>query len=200
MLCIWPFSFALSGVLRIHQLLGRSGSGNIAGKLAEMVFHVADVVGENKCEGEAFAVVQPDVVEAGEVGVLGCVGEVAVEGETEGENLRPRFEVEALEADAIVLLVAGEGEFRRELHADEPLEIVAAGVNEVADGLLRRPLAWGKRLCGGFGGEGGELAFGAGEDAAEVSREGTESCSCGIESGVGHIEFGVSLRFYFGVK
>jgi hypothetical protein len=146
-------------------------SRDIAGQLTEVVFHVADVVSEDKGEVKAFAVVQPDVVEAGEVGVLGCVGEVAVEGEKEGENLRPRFEVEALEAEAIVLLVAGEGEFWRELHADEPLEIVAAGVNEVADGLLRRPLAWGKRLCGGFGGEGGELAFGASEDGAEVSRE-----------------------------
>jgi hypothetical protein len=168
--------------------------------LAKVVIHMADVVRKDKCERKAFAIVQPDVEEAPGVGVLDCVGEVEIEGEEEGENFRPGFEVESLEADALVLLVAGECEFRRELHADEALEIVGAGVDEVADGLLRGPLARGQRLRGGFGGEGGELAFCANQGGAEFARQGGGSYGGGIDSGVGHIEFAVSLRFYFGVK
>ena len=120
--------------------------GNIAGQLAEVVFEVGDVVDEHEAEGDLFSFVMPDVREAGGVGVLDGVGEVAVEGEEEGEDLGPGQEVVALEGDPLGLLVAGEDELGRELEADEALVVVGAGVDEVADGFP----AW--TTCRGRGG------------------------------------------------
>jgi hypothetical protein len=113
----------------------------VVGELAEVVFEVADVVDEHDAESDALAFVGPDVRQATGVGVFDCVDEVAVEGEEEREDFGPGFEVEALELNALLLLIAGEVELRRELEAEVALEIVAAGVDEVADGLLRGPLA-----------------------------------------------------------
>ena len=111
--------------------------------MAEVVFEVADVVDKHDTEGDAFVLVRPDVGEAAGVGVLDGMSEVAVQSEEEREDFGPGFEVEALKLDALLLLVAGEVEFRRELEADEALEIVGARVDEVAYGLLRGPLAGG---------------------------------------------------------
>jgi len=140
--------------------------------LAEVVVEVGDVIGEDEAEGEGLALEEPCVREAAGVGVLDGVGEVAVEGEEEGEDLGPREEIVALEADPVVLLVAGEGKLGVDLKADEALEVVVAGVDEVADGLLDAPFAGLKGLRGGFGRDGGELALGAGQVGAEVRGEG----------------------------
>ena len=128
---------------------------------------------------------EPDVREAAGVGVFDGVGEVAVEGEEEAEDFRPGFEVEALEADALVLLIAGEGELGRELEADEALEVVGAGVDEVADGLLGGPFAGREGLGRGFGSDWAELALGAGEVGAKVGGdlggiEGGGVGGCGV--------------------
>jgi hypothetical protein len=80
----------------------------VAGELAKMMIEVADVVDQYETEGETLVIVKPDVSEAGGVGVLDGVGEVTVEGEPEGDDFVPRKQVEALQADPIVLLVAGE--------------------------------------------------------------------------------------------
>jgi len=58
------------------------------------------------------------------------------------------------------------------LEADEALVIVGARVDEVADGLLDAPLAWGEWLRCGFRGDGSELRFGAGDGGAEIGGEG----------------------------
>jgi hypothetical protein len=123
--------------------------------LAEVVVQVGDIVGEDEAEGEGLALEEPGVREAAGIGVLDGVGEVAVEGEEESEDLGPGKEIVALEADPVILPVAGEGELGVDLEADEALEIVVARVDEMADGLLGAPLAGGEGLGGGFGGEGG---------------------------------------------
>src|SRR6202012_1191597 len=106
----------------------------------------------------------------------------------------PGFEVEALQADALLLLIAREGEFRRQLQADEALEVVRAGVDEVADGLLRGPLAGSARLGGDLGGEVAELALGAREGGAEIRGEGLGSDGSEVgDKGIGH---GVGLLLY----
>jgi hypothetical protein len=109
---------------------------HVVGELAEMVFEVADVIDEHDAEGDALALVRPDVRQASGVGVFDGVGEVAIESEEEREDFGPGFEVESLESDEFLLLIAGEVEFARELEAEETLEVVGAGVDEMADGLL----------------------------------------------------------------
>ena len=77
------------------------------------MFEVADVVDEHEAEGDVFAFVMPDVGEAGGVGVLDGVGEVAVEDEEEGEDLGPGQEIVVVEGDPLDLLVPGEDELGR---------------------------------------------------------------------------------------
>lgn len=131
-----------------------------------MMVEVADVVDEDEAEGEALVVVQPDVGEGCGVGVLDGVGEVTVEREPEGDDFGPGKQVEALQADPIVLLVAGEVELGSKLQADEALQVVVGRVDEVADGLLRGPFAGSEGSGGGFGRDGRELVFGAGNAVA----------------------------------
>src|ERR1051326_361622 len=69
-----------------------------------------------------------------------------VEAAPQGDEQRPRLLFVSLRAHPLLLFIAGEDQVVRELRADETLVVVRGRVNQVAQYLLRRPLALGPRL------------------------------------------------------
>ena len=104
--------------------------------------------------------------------MLDGVGEVTVEREPEGDNFRPGEQVEALQADPVVLLVTGEVQLGIDLQSDEALQIVVGRVDEMADDLLDAPLAGSEGLSRGFRRDSGELALAAGDAVAKRHGDG----------------------------
>ena len=68
--------------------------------------------------------------------------QVIVVGGPEREELRPRRRLVLLRRDPRVLVVAGEDQIVLPGGADEALVVVGRRVDEMADDLLRGPLAW----------------------------------------------------------
>ena len=79
--------------------------------------------------------------------------DVFVDGEPEGEDLRPLALAVVLKLDPGLLGVAGHA-LGADLHADDAAEVVDGGVGEVADDLLCGPLAFAFGHAGVGVGEG----------------------------------------------
>ena len=77
---------------------------------------------------------------------LDYASEMQVEESPECDELGPRGRLILLRHHPCFLLVPQEYEIVRELGAHEALMVVGGGVDEVADDLLRRPLAWGRHF------------------------------------------------------
>src|SRR4051794_13996814 len=101
------------------------------------------IVDQQKAETDPVAFKDPGVGEMSRICVLNCVSEVAIQIEEESDEIRPGAAVVSLHVNPFHLLVCGKGEPRRQLKSYDSMEIIVAGVDQVADGLLAAPFATG---------------------------------------------------------